>query len=858
VILPSRDNRRGAVPPDRAGRPRPAGLATTHSNGFDQARAGARAAGEGARPTPSCARPQAVLSLVLLSLAVAHAQVKRVVVIKVDGVPADTVERQLAERDPSTGKSRLPWIDHVFAQGGVRLANFYVRGISLSAPSWSMLDTGQHLQIRGNAEFDRYTLRVYDYLNFFPFYLGYAFSKRVDMPGVEELDALGIPLLIDRFQYPETYQGLQLYQRGVRWTTLRQSIERQFASRSLRGLLDEWTVGFDLGGGVEEQTERELIEKLRDPNVHYLDYFTGDFDHTAHLTANRTSQLRALQRIDALIGRVWTAIQASPLAGETVLAVVSDHGMNSAAGVYSQGFNLLEFFNSAAGGGHHVITNRHPLDQYKLKGLDPFVSEVTTASDESFYLKGEANDYPTVLLDPDGNERASVYLRNSDLNVLQILLQALAKPDLDKGVGRAASVAVMGVIAKHRGEWETKASELKEELGALRRQMRLLEDEIKLQPKKWTQAQNDAGLDKAARRKDAQLEGARSQEREYSGYLDSLAKLLAVKTEDLEKHRIPAAELIPRRAMGEKNTVHDLENYVVGTGPDGLATSGDRTLDWKRSFRRIDYFRLLHSLTVRNNVQRQVGPHPVDFVAMRIPKESLADAGDDAIWLYGDEDHQALILPRFDDSGALQLRYLPIRSLRQDADGAIHFETVEFQPGLPLRIWEDPQLRIDDDRTAWLAAWHPELDWLHAVHRTDYSDGIIGLHEEFDRHPPRKPRPPGDAGLLERYHERRRALAEADFLIFANDHWNFNVRGFNPGGNHGSLLRISTHSVLMFAGGAKTGIASNQVVEEPYDSLSFVPTILDLLDKPYDREALPGREIRELRQDPHNPAPAGR
>ena len=36
--------------------------------------------------------------------------------------------------------------------------------------------------------FDRYALRVEDYLNFFPFYLGYALSRRVDMPGVELLD----------------------------------------------------------------------------------------------------------------------------------------------------------------------------------------------------------------------------------------------------------------------------------------------------------------------------------------------------------------------------------------------------------------------------------------------------------------------------------------------------------------------------------------------------------------------------------------------------------------------------------------------------------------------------------------------
>jgi hypothetical protein len=89
------------------------------------------------------------------------------------------------ERDPRTGKSQLPWIEHVFYQRGTRVANFYVRGLSLSAPSWSIIETGQHLQIKGNVEFDRYTLQAYDYLNFIPFFIARIGGVRVDMPGVE-------------------------------------------------------------------------------------------------------------------------------------------------------------------------------------------------------------------------------------------------------------------------------------------------------------------------------------------------------------------------------------------------------------------------------------------------------------------------------------------------------------------------------------------------------------------------------------------------------------------------------------------------------------------------------------------------
>src|ERR1043166_8482164 len=69
----------------------------------------------------------------------AHAQARRVVIIKVDGLPYDEVDRFVHEHDPRTGKSRLPWIEHVFYEHGTRVENFYVRGMSLSAPSWSLL-----------------------------------------------------------------------------------------------------------------------------------------------------------------------------------------------------------------------------------------------------------------------------------------------------------------------------------------------------------------------------------------------------------------------------------------------------------------------------------------------------------------------------------------------------------------------------------------------------------------------------------------------------------------------------------------------------------------------------------------------
>jgi hypothetical protein len=87
---------------------------------------------------------------------------------------------------------------------------------------------------------------------------------------------------------------------------------------------------------------------------------------------------------------------------------------------------------------------------------------------------------------------------------------------------------------------------------------------------------------------------------------------------------------------------------------------------------------------------------------------------------------------------------------------------------------------------------------------------------------------PGMNPLLLRYERRRRALVNPDFHVFAADGWNFNARNFNPGGNHGSFFRISTHSVWMVAG---AGIPVRRV-EQPYDSLNFASSVLHWLGKP--------------------------
>lgn len=800
-----------------------------------------------------------------------QAQTKRIVLVKVDGLPHEMVDRFVRERDPLTGKSRLPWFDHIFYSNGTRLANFYVRGMSLSAPSWSLVDTGQHLQIKGNVEFDRDILHTYDYLNFLPFIVKQATRGNVDMPGTEVLDSLRVPLLVDAYDNYQRLLGPQLYGRGARIRTLQLAAEAKFVRRNPIELATEFVTGLDTRSILADQWERELIASLSDERVCYLDLLTMDFDHTAHHNNDRESHLETLRQIDALMGRLWTAIQRSPMAADTALIIVSDHGFNTNERIISQGFNLVKLLGSRAGGGHHVVTKRRLMMDYALKGINPFVPPITTPASDSYYLKGQSEGYPTALLDFDGNERAGLHLRNSNLNVLQVLFQQLQRKDLPPQMRTAATEAFFSTIDNDRGYWQNDVDNFDQELPALGRLAQELQKDCLSRPKKFTPEEIEMGRDDNARRVCIRSKQALEFQMRYAAYVAILRNLLALKKENFDPQKLKIEELIPKDSMGRRNSIHELQNYVAGLDKNGLVLK-DGSVDFDRSFVKLNYFDLLRKQTVRNNVQAELSTRPVDFIATRIPREAIAPAlsddsqpDDDVVWLYASPDRQALLLARGERSGGpLSLRYLPIANLTQNADGVIRFDRAEWRLGLPLKMLEDARLDTRDaDRTTWLSEWHTDLEWLHALHKTQYSNGLIGLHEQFTLFTA-----PGtdtaaidlspDQRLLNAFHRRQRRLVESDLMVFANDHWNFDVRGFNPGGNHGSLFRISTHSLLMFAGGDRTGIPRGLSVAEPYDSLSVVPTILALTghlesdNSPVDSLAkrgfrkFPGRVIKEV------------
>src|SRR6185503_9571710 len=144
--------------------------------------------------------------------------------------------------------------------------------------------------------------------------------------------------------------------------------------------------------------------------------------------------------------------------------------------------------------------------------------------------------------------------------------------------------------------------------------------------------------------------------------------------------------------MGDRNSIYELQHYVVGVNPTGLVLNNDGTLNLKRSFVHLDYFALLQGVAVRNNVQRGITNRPIDIIATRLSRELVLpliddkEIDEDVVWVSNSATRQALILSRRDANGQLSFRYLPISNLAQDAEGRLHFDSIAWQTDLPLRI----------------------------------------------------------------------------------------------------------------------------------------------------------------------------
>ena len=159
------------------------------------------------------------------------------------------------------------------------------------------------------------------------------------------------------------------------------------------------------------------------------------------------------------------------------------------------------------------------------------------------------------------------------------------------------------------------------------------------------------GLDKDARREAVRLTTWHAERKAYAEYVAIIWRLLDLTPADFDPGKFKITELIPPKSLGPLNSLWDLQHYVIGRAPGGLVLAEDGSLDWDRSFRTVDYFSALRSISVRNNVQSEAraaarGFHRRANSARDLRRSSCRISRSRCRLLWRDAAHQALILAR--------------------------------------------------------------------------------------------------------------------------------------------------------------------------------------------------------------------
>lgn len=810
----------------------------------------------------------ALLAELLLAVALpAGAETRaptRLIVLKFDGLPPDLIAHHVAETNAITGRSRLPWIKHLFFERGVRFENFYSRGMSLSATSWCVLDTGQPSVINGNFEIDRHTGWTADFLDFARYYVDVWRGRRIYPPGVEILDTCGVRLLSDGFVFEERETGMQLHRRGTKFHDMLDVGLEPFRG-SIVNKITRALVGVDYHRAWDAVTLERFLEAVRDPAIRYADYYNANVDHVLHDDSSPEAVRNVLEEVDRTIGHAYAALLDSGTADRTVFVVVSDHGLTlPPPGVYSQGLNLVSYLTREEYGAHHILTREEPRTAFSFDGSIfrpwPRPTHVSVPREPVF-----SPETVTCTLDFDGNERVQAQFRHPDLQRLHLLLVAARRLDRMDARREAAAAAGLAILQRHRDEWAREAAELAVELAELRaslvdtrRELALLESRCERDREREKDGLRVLDLPPFGGRSPVNSRSSVTDTRElarlakvriwrdsklleqYEAYLQALRRRVAT-TSTVALLNTKPADLLPSTDLGPPLSARDLCSYPVAIR--GLQLDHEGRLDLQATFVEKDYFRVLTGLAVANVASSALADHPVDFTAARLPLEVARSqaarlgnypSGDvdgiTAAYLVDGGKRGALLL--FEQGPVQKIAVLPVR---RAAVGTLQFEAETWRPGLPLGLFEDPGLGVAPaDRKTWLGTFHTATEWFAATHATQCGLAVAGLPEVLAAH---------DVTAVERrmataaserdrmllkFELRRRRAVATDLFVHAAPYWNFDAKDFNPGGNHGGFRRESMHGTLMMIGGRQTSIRNvPTVVYAPYDGLDYGPTLFE-------------------------------
>jgi hypothetical protein len=211
------------------------------------------------------------------------------------------------------------------------------------------------------------------------------------------------------------------------------------------------------------------------------------------------------------------------------------------------------------------------------------------------------------------------------------------------------------------------------------------------------------------------------------------------------------------------------------------------------------------------------GRRPVDLILVKLDAHR--------VFVYRDDDRQAILHRLEQASSADAYRYEPVRHLAQTADGEVRYDPADARHD-PLGYLEDPAFLEATGGPEWLARAHTAEEWLRATARTRYPDAVVAMSKFFAWKPPVQ-------DLAE--------VRDPDLLVTASEGWSFRSDD-GEGTDHGYPLADSMRMSLFLAG---PNIAPG-TLPTPHRIVDLLPTILEMVGWPYDPNELDGQAIRGI------------
>lgn len=806
----------------------------------------------------------------------------RVIIIKVDGLSPWLVEAAVHPEDEAAvnrlddpaefrravahfrqqlgRRQLLPNLERYFFARGVRAENMYSSTVTLSAAAWSVIDTGQPSIVKGHGVFERDTGYARSYLDFLRDTLDFVKRAGDKTLGVWVLDQAGVSLTSDAFRPDRVWMAPQMYVRPV----LREYLSQMgltYVTGGYKASEPQKILATHLGRRAGDPKwvecgEAFMMEQLaqhilaRDyTDTEPFDLLSGYFtqtDHQQHAEPSPEGLLFRLVHFDELLGEVFHAIEHSQRRDHTYVVMVSDHGQEFVPGLTAASVPLTRLFRTPWLGGHTTQTLlSEETDRaltVPLAGIDfPRVYESDFSPYGAAAPKGLGEKgWPTAYVEPFGNARAEIHLRNNDLNRLHLLLLAIRRGGWEEPAWGRLDQRLQETLAGI-GRW------LPGELEGARdyyagglEQMRY-----------WKQSADPYRRDSAARlhaelkRLEPQL---KTLER-LQGLVEKAAHGNALGT--LRAQRFRVEDYIPRKFYGPRNSFFQLSHYTLGL--DARQQWVETTADLQGRRVAMNYFQVLSDYAVPNPPVPG-NRNPFDLILYALPPQgiqpALVEAGlvapgepvEDVLWVRSTaQDNpvkggEALILRRPDGS----IKYVPLEQFDQEPDGRFR-----LRPGAgpdPLALLFDPSFRglAGADPSAWLAQWHSAAEWLEALYRTRYTNALLVFLDLAGRNYRRSLTTPEFAQSLAGFRseeskrrylrglERKYSNFMGDFWVWSSEHYNFSSKGPEPAGAHGGLgWRVARTSFYVW-GGEHTGLRRGEVLEQPATTLDIAPTVLCL------------------------------